>query len=64
MKCLAYLLAGVNASDITKLKASGYYTVAVKLPLVSLTRRVMTDCHASGCTRAAQQALAQDSWLL
>jgi hypothetical protein len=30
MKCSAHLLAGINAADITKLKNSGFYTVAVQ----------------------------------
>jgi len=30
MGCSAHLLAGINAADITKLKNSGFYTVAVQ----------------------------------
>jgi hypothetical protein len=30
MKCSAHLFVGINVADITKLKHSGFYTVAVQ----------------------------------
>ena len=43
MKCLAYLLVGINATDITKLKSSGFYTVAVKMLLLCVTHSTGDD---------------------
>lgn len=55
---------GINQSDILKLKASGFYTVSVSLTEFIVNMRAIADHGSSGCSLSAQQAAAQNTWVL